>query len=435
MEKEKEIELRSEEVQEVLSHVPNWMIRWGITLIFALIVMLVVLAWFIKYPEVIEGQVKVTTETPPVKLTSQINGRIQEIFVENGDTVEEGQMIAALENPLDDESVEFLQNLLDTFELHYKYDSLGAFTFTNTFPNLGDLQTTVNEFRNAGEDYFTRKFNTYDTERIENLEKQIVHHERMSHVLMTQLNRGNSEMENATEKMESDKKLYEKGVIAKMEYFEEQSKYTQKQQSLENIKTQLIQNNITITNLEKQLIELKFEQDESIRKLNVKLATLMDQINNQISGWQQTYVLKAPHDGVVNYLADISTSQTINAGDPLFAVVPSDTRVIGYVQVPSRGIGKVEVGQRVNIDLSNYPSQEFGQLKGEVISVSQVPTIDASSQQGFYFAKVKLPEGLNTTYNKELTNKGEMVGSAAIITDDLRVLERVFNQFRSLFDE
>src|SRR5690554_7400058 len=77
MEEEKEINIRSEEVQEVLSHVPNWMIRWGITLIFGLILMVLVLSWFIKYPEVIDGSINITTETAPIKLTSQINGRIR----------------------------------------------------------------------------------------------------------------------------------------------------------------------------------------------------------------------------------------------------------------------------------------------------------------------------------------------------------------------
>ena len=46
-------QIRSDEVQEIISAVPNWMIRWGITLIFGLIVMLIALSWFIKYPDII----------------------------------------------------------------------------------------------------------------------------------------------------------------------------------------------------------------------------------------------------------------------------------------------------------------------------------------------------------------------------------------------
>ena len=40
-----QIELRSEEVQEILTKVPNWMIRWGNTLFLVLIGMLLLLSW------------------------------------------------------------------------------------------------------------------------------------------------------------------------------------------------------------------------------------------------------------------------------------------------------------------------------------------------------------------------------------------------------
>ena len=33
------IQVRSEEVQEILSYVPNWMIRWGMTLVLVIIFM------------------------------------------------------------------------------------------------------------------------------------------------------------------------------------------------------------------------------------------------------------------------------------------------------------------------------------------------------------------------------------------------------------
>ena len=37
MEKKNDIELRSEEVQEVMGEIPSWIIRWGITLLTAVV--------------------------------------------------------------------------------------------------------------------------------------------------------------------------------------------------------------------------------------------------------------------------------------------------------------------------------------------------------------------------------------------------------------
>ena len=50
MEKEekkyKEIELRSEEVQEVMGEIPPWILRWGITILFVIVMALLTGSWF-----------------------------------------------------------------------------------------------------------------------------------------------------------------------------------------------------------------------------------------------------------------------------------------------------------------------------------------------------------------------------------------------------
>ena len=50
----KEIELRSEEVQEVMSHVPVWILRWGITVLFCIVIILLIGSYLFKYPDVVE---------------------------------------------------------------------------------------------------------------------------------------------------------------------------------------------------------------------------------------------------------------------------------------------------------------------------------------------------------------------------------------------
>ena len=52
----KEIELRSEEVQEVMSHVPVWILRWGITVLFCIVIILLIGSYLFKYPDVVEAE-------------------------------------------------------------------------------------------------------------------------------------------------------------------------------------------------------------------------------------------------------------------------------------------------------------------------------------------------------------------------------------------
>lgn len=430
-----EIEIRSDEVQDILSHVPHWMIRWGITVIFGLIVLLLGLAWFVRYPEMVDGSVIITTEKAPIKLTAQGNGILKSIRFKDGETVQEGEVVATLQNPMDEETMLLLTHLIDTFQLHKDSLVAGRYEFPNNLPNFGALQEPVNSFRTIAEEYFTWVQNTYNKERIENLNAQIEYHQQLSSIYTNQKRIAEKELANAKKKLDTDKKLVDKGVISNVEFLEEQSKYNQKEQALEQLKTAFVQNNITVTNLEKQLLELNFEQDEKMRELNQQLTATISQLKNELKGWQQNYLIKAPYSGKINYLSKVDENEYVTMGSPLFAVLPEENPLVGYVELPTSGIGRVEIGQRVNIQLDNYPAHEFGQLKGEVVSISEVPMIHPETKQGNYLVTIGLTDGLTTTYKKEVNFTAEMLGTASVVTKDRSVLERIFDQFRALFDK
>ncbi len=46
---------------------------------------------------------------------------------------------------------------------------------------------------------------------------------------------------------------------------------------------------------------------------------------------------------------------------------------------------------------------------------------------------VSLPQGLQTSYHKKIAFRQEMSGTADIITNDLRLTERILYQFRDIF--
>lgn len=83
MSEEKEIELRSEEVQEILTRVPHWMIRWGSVVVLSILLSLFFVSWLVKYPDVITTQIVITTNIPPEKLVAKVSGKIEVILVKD----------------------------------------------------------------------------------------------------------------------------------------------------------------------------------------------------------------------------------------------------------------------------------------------------------------------------------------------------------------
>jgi hypothetical protein len=123
-----------------------------------------------------------------------------------------------------------------------------------------------------------------------------------------------------------------------------------------------------------------------------------------------------------------SDNQNVNNGDIVFSVVPTNqTMVVGKMLLPAKGSGKVQVGQRANIRLNNFPDQEFGYLEGIVEHISDIP-----DPNGNYVVELRFPKGLITNYGIELPSDRQLMGSAEIITEDIRLIVRFFNPIKRI---
>ena len=112
MEAGKEIELRSEEVQEVMGQIPAWIVRWGITILFIVVLVLLVGSYFFRYPDVITTEMTLTSRHPVAEVVARSSGKINELYVFNGQEVKMGAPLAVVENPARTEDVFRLKKLL-----------------------------------------------------------------------------------------------------------------------------------------------------------------------------------------------------------------------------------------------------------------------------------------------------------------------------------
>jgi hypothetical protein len=82
--------------------------------------------------------------------------------------------------------------------------------------------------------------------------------------------------------------------------------------------------------------------------------------------------------------------------------------------------GKVRVGQKVQISLSEYPRNEFGYLEGTISSVIPVKI------EGSYRVYVSLPKKLVTNVGYSIPDQPSFSGSAEILTSERSVFQRIF---------
>jgi HlyD family secretion protein len=438
---ERRFEIRSDEVQEILSHIPHWIIRWGITVIFVTILMLLIVAWVVKYPAIITTRVTITTQNPPANIVSQSSGKIIKLFVKENEFVKRDAYLAVIENPANIEDIFKLKKQLETFRillekpnidtstvLEYSKDLGKRYEFVDFDLNrnlvLGELQSNYSEFLQNYLDYKFFIQTNYYANKIKSIKTQFDYYRDLNSKLIRQKEIISKEVELAQKKYNNDKTLFEKELISEVDLANTESAYLGKKLSLENIETNIINNNVQLSEYEKTIMDLNYQFYERNIELVLSVQESYKKLQSQIAIWEQRYVLKAPIDGYVSFFKFWSSNQFVNAGDEVMAVVPTSQDIVGKVYLTGFGAGKIKSGQKVKIKFDNYPFNEFGIVEGKVESISLV------ARDNTYSINVSLPNGLITNYNKTLEFKQGMQGVADIITEDLRLIERIFNQFR-----
>ncbi|MCL7752481.1 HlyD family efflux transporter periplasmic adaptor subunit [Polaribacter sp. Z022] len=421
-----DIELRSEEVQEILSRVPNWMIRWGNTLFLLLIVMLLLLSWFVKYPDVITSDAIITTKIPPQKEFARTTGKIDTLFVKDTQIVFDNQPLAIIENTANYKDVFFLKSIIDTIKVQKENFSFPINKIPILF--LGDIESSYDLFENNYINYILNKeLDPFSNEAIANKITTSELNRRLIN-MQSQKTLNKRELEFNQKDLERSKSLFDKGVISEKEYEIKQLEYLQAERNYKNITVSISQIRESISNSKKTSKGTEISRIREEMTLLKNTIQSFNQLKKSIKDWEMQYVLSSKMDGKVSFLNYWSQNQTVSQGDLVFTIIPKkSSSFIAKLKTPAQNLGKVRIGQMVNIKLQNYPDYEFGVLKGEVRNISEI-----SNKDGFYTIDVSLPTKLITSYNKEIEFKQEMRGTAEVITEDLRLIQRFFYQFSKI---
>lgn len=419
-------EIRSDSVQEIIGKDPNWIIRWGITVVFITVLILLFGTWVIKYPEIITTRISITTQNPPIRIVARSSGKIHSFLVKEMDHVKTDQILAVLENTANFEQVLSLQEQLSDFD-GFLIEPEKYLTHTwakNT--ELGELQVSYSNFLKTYVDYQTYLQKDHIGTKIHLTEAQIENYQELNERLKSQQEILQEELNLYKRTYETNKNLFEKEMISESDFVVTESSYLSKKYSTESAKTSMVNNRILIGELKKSIMELGQERNEQKRVLLMSAQQTFKKLESDFEIWMQKYVLKAPTEGYVSFFKYWSENQYVNQGEEVMVITPDINELVGKIYLPQYGAGKVEVGQRVNIKFDSYPFKEFGMVIGAVHSNASI------ARENQYLVNVNLPNGLKTSYDKEINFKYNMEGTADIITEDLRLIDRIFNQFRYL---
>ena len=430
MEKKRHLEIRSEEVQDILGRMPAWITRNGTTLVFVVVVLLIAGSWFFKYPDIISSPIVVTTENPPANIVARVDGKITQLYVKDKEHVEKGQRIALLENPANFNDVLDLEKHLRWLSSFFiDFDLKKQTVFKDSY-TLGTIQPRYTAFLKLYHDYLHFSERNYYPEKIKALQAQVKVYRMYYDRQWSRRNVVEEDLGLAKQKFKRDSLLYSKGVLSLAEYQTSKQTLLNKQYDFEGVRTTLAETQMKILDLQQSVIDMQNKYDQERKGLQLSLEEAYNNLRGEIDVWTLNYLMKAPIDGNVTFTRFWSVNQNVTKGENVFTIVPDKpSRIIGKVKLQIQGSGKVKVGQKVNIKFDNYPYMEYGMVEGRVGKISEVPN------DNYYSCEVDLPNGLVTNYGTKLDFNHEISGTAEIITEDRRLIQRLFDPIKSIFRE
>lgn len=428
---DKQIELRSEEFQEILGGVPSWILRRGITLIALIAFVMLIGSALFKYPDIVTTTMTLTGTSPATALVARASGKLQELTVTDKGEVAKGHYLAVIENSATTNHIQALKQYMEA--LSCKIDSMMPLPLKEL--NVGFMQSLYSNFYTTLFDYHEFNRIQYYAQKIDFMKEKINQYQDYYKNQVRQELIVNEQFLVNENQYQRDSVLHKRGVITPQDLENARLQYLQSRLSLESNRSVILNTEMQIVQLQENLLDTEFQYQDKKNQLETQLKTYISQLFTEIQTWELDYALVSPINGQVTFTNYWVENQNITAGETVFTVVPNDNEeIIGKAQMPLTGSGKVKIGQKVIIRFSNFPDNEYGVIRGKVKSISMVPAKDSQGAD-YYAVEIELPEGLKTSYNKELPYLPEMQAQADIVTADISLLERIFMPLRKIWTE
>jgi multidrug resistance efflux pump len=415
----------SEEVRDLVSYRPHWLVRRGSTIFLVILCCVLAASWVIKYPDMIKGSLKLVAINAPKLVVAKTDGKLVKLLVSDNMEVQEGQPLAFLQSTARHEQVIALEGWIrgiEPFLLKDSFDVLLSHPLP-VFSELGEMQPAYQDFQNVWRETLQIFSHGYYQQKKAALQQDLQFLASIQNNQEQQQQLLKEDYELQQTELKANESLVNDKVIALLEFNQNKSKVIGKAQGLKQIEAQLINDNIAAHNKEKEILDLhKFVADQE-QKFRSELFGL----KSKLETWMREYVITAPETGKVLFNSFLEENQLLAMGQELFYVQPQESRYYGQLMAAQTGLGKIKIGQRVMIRVESYPSSEFGYLTGVVNFISTIPTGRDS-----FLIRVELPNGLQTSYSRIIPFRNNLMAQAEVVTDDRKLFDRFRGQLYGL---
>ncbi|MCF6441945.1 HlyD family efflux transporter periplasmic adaptor subunit [Pseudoalteromonas luteoviolacea] len=201
------------------------------------------------------------------------------------------------------------------------------------------------------------------------------------------------------------------------------------QQQAEDLEGRVLSQQESISQLRLERLQLPITLKESQAQLRSQLASINQQITQASA--QQSYDVRSHRSGKVTGLM-VKPGMIAHSSVPLMTILPEDAVLEAVLLVPSRAFGFVKTAQHTRIRYQAFPYERFGIYEGEITSVSKsilLPSeanLPVALREPVYQVIVTLKAQNARAYGASVALQAGMLLEADIMVDSRTLFEWLF---------
>jgi len=412
-------ETSCEDLQDIISAVPAWIVRWGITLALSVLLGIVILSTLIKYPDVVSTRMVISSVNAPKVVLARQSGKLTTLLVREGEMVEPGQHMAFFETTANPGDVLTLNRELKVIQADINANRNPSLNLSSAL-NLGEMQESFQQFYQEFLQYKSTTSNGYYQNKLVFLNNELQDIQSLKKQLEEQRALRIREFDNNKEEYQSYQKLYRNRVISKNEFRMQENKFLASKYPVQQSQTELLNNSSSYSAKERELFEVR----HTITGQQSRFLQSVNQCLSESQKWIMTYILIAPIKGRVTFAGTIQPNQNIIAGQEVFVINTGNKAFFGDLKIPQYNMGKIKTGENVLIKMESYPYEQYGIITGKLTYIS-----DVAYRDSIFTARVTFDNP-----GKKIVIKNGMRGQVDIITEDSSLLKRFLRGIAKLLN-
>ena len=370
--------------------------------------------------------VRATGELVPTGHAQQVQtpeqGIVASVLVEEGQTVEEGQVLTVLTSTELDQTLDDV--LQELFTLRTRHENLQAIMHVaardpaseQTGPKSGPGGTDMS--------YATTQWEVFSAQQ--NVQLALLrHHKKTRATLQSARDLTIERVQSRKERVARAEALFKNGLTPRRDLDNQQDGLDQLQANLIEIDIRLAQAGKDLASVQATLEQNQIALLETTSKeafdLEDRIAKLKFQAE-ALASRRESLRVRAPEAGVIHAVGYPNQGEVIAAGTTLFELLPIGPQLVAQLQIDPVDIGHIKRGDAVALKFDTFDARRYGQVSGNITSISPNSVIDEMTGMGYFRATVTLEQGSigQGAWQREL--HAGMGASAEIVTDERTVL-------------